>query len=79
MNVSDTKSLTAWYKIFSKTHSSKSDIKVILVQALLIYFLLTELSPGLLGSNCFCDMTNYESKSIVILEIYKDTIKETYV
>lgn len=79
MNISDTKSLIAWYKIFSKIHSNKSDIRAILVQALLIYFLLTKLSPGLLGSNCFCDMTNYASKSFVILEIYKDTIKETYV
>lgn len=50
-----------------------------LLQVPLVYFLLTELSLRLSDSNCFYKIINYTLKPLTMLEIYENTINETYV
>lgn len=54
-------------------------MNVILPQALLVHFLLIELSLKLFGDCCFYDMINYVSELLAILKIYKDIVKEIYI
>lgn len=79
MNISDTESPTACHKVSSGSHSNESGTKVILLQALLVWLLLTELSPGQLDGSCFCDMINYALELLAMFGIYGDMINETYV
>ncbi len=79
MYISNTGSSTACHKVSSGGHSSELDIKAILPQASLVHFLLTELSLGQSGGDRFCDMINYSSEPLAILEIYGNTMKGTYV
>ncbi len=77
--ISDTGSPITYHKISSGGHSNESDIKAILPRALLVRFLLTGLSPGMPSGGRFRDMINYALEPLAMLEIYKDTIKETYI
>ncbi len=77
--ISDTGSPTTCHKISSGSHLSELGIKTILLQALLVRFLLTGLSLRLPNNGCFCDIINYVSKPLAILEIHEDIIIETYV
>lgn len=79
INISNNRSPSICYKISGKDHSSLSGIKVILLQAPLVYFLLTELFPRMFGGGRFYDMTNYALEPLAILEIYRDTIQKTYI
>lgn len=77
--ISDTGSPTTCHKIFSGSYFSELDIKTILLQAPRVRFLLTGLSLRLPNSGCFCDIINYVSELLAMLEIHKDIIIETYV
>ncbi len=77
--ISNTRFSTTSHKVFSGGHSNELDIKAILPRAPLVHFLLIELSPGLPGGGRFCDMINYASEPLAMLEIHRDTIKENYV
>lgn len=79
INISNMWSFTTCHKISSKGHSNELDIKALLPQVFLVYFLLTKLFWGLLKGNCFDNITNNVSELLAIFEIYRNTIKKTYV
>lgn len=56
------------------------DIKVILSQMPLKYFLFTRLSSEIPNnSNCYYNIIYNILKLLVILEIYRDIMKKTYI
>lgn len=79
MYISNTGSFTACHKVSSGGDSNELDLKARLPQVLLVHFLLTELSLGLSNGDRFHDMINYTSEPLAILEIYRNTMKETYI
>lgn len=78
MNISDTGSLTTYHKISSGNHSNKLGIKTILPQASLVRFLFIRLSLGVSGNSRFCDMINYASGPLAILEIGRYNQKDLH-
>ena len=78
MNIFDTRSSTTCHKISSGSYSNELSIKAILLRAPLVHFLLTRLSPGVPNSSCFCNMINYTSKPLIMLETQKYNQRNLY-
>lgn len=64
----------------SKNYFTEFNIKIILLQAMLVQFLIIKLFARVLGNDaCFYNINNYKLESLIMLVICKDKIKETYI
>lgn len=80
MIISDIRSYITYYKVSNNRYFNKLYIKIILLQIPLVHCLLIELSLRVFGNrNYFYNIINYISELLIILEIYKNIIKKTYI